>query len=75
MGPPNSASVLESNIAGKCFVCGRCLKLFYEGKLLSEGVKLFLADSSEQLTNWSLSIVPYLDKGDGPHLEIMSCAV
>ena len=56
MSPPNPVSVFESNIAGKHFVCGRCLGPLYEGKLLSEGVELLLADGPEQLVNWSLSI-------------------
>lgn len=75
MNPRNPVSVLESNIAGKHFVCGRCLEPFYEGKLLSEGVELLLADSPEQLVNWSLSILPYMDKDGSPRLKIVSCAL
>lgn len=75
MSPQNPVSVFESNIAGKHFVSGRCLGPLYEGKLLSEGVELLLAEGPEQLVNWSLSIFPYLDKNGSPHLKIVSCAV
>lgn len=75
MNPRNPVSVLGSNIAGKHFVCGRCLEPFYERKLLSEGVELLLADGPEQPANWGLSILPYLDKDGSPRLKIVSCAV